>query len=102
MRLKGTMVPMTNRKDIFNPKLKRMGDTLKALRKKNGLTIARLSEITDISEKMIGNYENARNLMTIDTIVKLYYSKAFENRDRNLADFCTLFIVDIFENKIES
>lgn len=101
-RLKGTMVPMTNRNNIFNPKLKRMGDTLRILRIKNGLTIARLSELTNISEKMIGNYENARNLMTIETIIKLYYSEAFEDKDRSLIDYCTLFIVDIFENNEEN
>lgn len=73
-----------------------MGKQLKFLRKQNNLTISQVAELLDLSDKIISNYENGYNYITIETIIKIYKTNAFGNRDLN--ELLQIFIIDIFED----
>lgn len=72
-----------------------MGKKLNELRKKENLSITELSETLDLSTKIISNYENGWNRMTLETILSIYESD-FAN-DYDLDTLTQIFIVDIFE-----
>ncbi|WP_239773091.1 helix-turn-helix transcriptional regulator [Mammaliicoccus sp. I-M36] len=71
-----------------------MGRKLRLLRKKEELTIEELAEKLDLSSKIISNYENGKNKMTIDTIIKIDRNMVFE--DKSLEELVQIFILDIF------
>ncbi|HLQ82502.1 MAG TPA: helix-turn-helix transcriptional regulator [Pseudogracilibacillus sp.] len=72
-----------------------MGKKLRLLRKYHHLTISDLAERLDLSDKIISNYENGYNRMTIETLVLIYDSEAFGQID--LEELLQIFILDIFE-----
>ncbi len=88
---------MTERKNTLNIKndpYYLMGRKLRLLRKKEELTIEELAEKLDLSSKIISNYENGKNKMTIDTIIKIDRNMVFE--DKSLEELVQIFILDIF------
>ena len=70
-----------------------IAERIKELRLNQNLTIDQLSDQTQISERMYGNYENARNLITIETIVKLFNAQVFEDH-LDLEDLVNVLIVE--------
>ncbi|SFM14305.1 Helix-turn-helix [Salibacterium qingdaonense] len=72
-----------------------MGDQLRLLREYNGMTISELAEKIDVSNKMISNYENGYNRITIETIVKIYNNEAFGNME--LEEIFRILVINIFE-----
>lgn len=81
-----TLVDDSNVMDIIAKRIKE-------LRVNQNLTIDQLSDQTQISERMFGNYENARNLITIETIVKLFNAQVFEDH-LDLEDLVNVLIVE--------
>lgn len=72
-----------------------MGIQLRNLRKKEGYTIEELAEILNVSSKIISNYENGYNRMTLDSILNIYYSEFAADLD--LSTLSEIFIIDIFK-----
>lgn len=70
-----------------------IAEKLKFLRTQNNLTIDQLADQAQISERMYGNYENARNLITIETIVKLFNAQVFDDH-LDLEDLIQVLIID--------
>ncbi|MBY8910026.1 helix-turn-helix domain-containing protein [Salinicoccus roseus] len=56
-----------------------MGGRLKELRLKQQLTLEELEERVNISSRMLGNYERGDNVITIETIIKLYNAQVFDD-----------------------
>jgi len=81
--------------DYLNDPYYEMGSKLKKLRKEHGMTIADLAERIDLSEKIISNYENGYNRMTIETIIRIYNFETFG--PRSLEELLQIFILEIFE-----
>lgn len=81
-----------------NDKFIKMGEALRILRKKENLTINKLSETLNKSEKIISNYENGYNHMTLETIITIYESD-FLN-DYSLEELLHIFIIKIFEKDL--
>lgn len=81
-----------------NDKFIKMGEALRILRKKENLTINKLSETLNKSEKIISNYENGYNHMTLETIITIYESD-FLN-DYSLEELLHIFIIEIFEKDL--
>lgn len=81
-----------------NDKFIKMGEALRILRKKENLTINKLSETLNKSEKIISNYENGYNHMTLETIITIYESD-FLN-DYSLEELLHIFIIEIFDKDL--
>ena len=63
---------MTIRKEIeANDRIIQMGDRLKALRNIEKLTVEELAERLEISPRMVYNYENGSNVLSIEIIVRM-------------------------------
>lgn len=80
--------------DFINDPFAKMGVKLRELRKLHKLTINQLAEALDLSDKIISNYENGHNRMTIETIIKIYRSEVFGYMD--LEELLNIFVMDIF------
>lgn len=76
-------------------KFKEMGSILRELRRREKLTISNLAELLDMSEKIISNYENGYNYMTLETILTIYKSDFLVDYD--LEDLLQIFVLDIFD-----
>lgn len=93
--MEGTMVHMTERTYIFNNNLLKMGKALRTLRQRKGLTISEFAEIVNLSDRIISNYENGKNLITIESIIKIYRSDVFT--PLTLSELLDILIVNIYE-----
>ena len=86
---------MTKRKEMSkNDRISQMGKQLSGLRNKERLTIEELAEQLDVSSRMIYNYENGYNAISVEVIVKMYERKVF--KDRNLEELVDIFIIQIY------
>ncbi|CZQ80405.1 helix-turn-helix domain-containing protein [Trichococcus collinsii] len=87
---------MTKRKKMSkNDRISQMGKQLSGLRNKERLTIEELAEKLDVSSRMIYNYENGYNVISIEVIVKMYERKVF--KDRTLEELADIFIIQIYK-----
>ncbi|RLU52460.1 XRE family transcriptional regulator [Streptococcus iniae] len=68
---------------------------LREMRKKKNLTISKFSELINLSDKIISNYENGKNLITIESIVKIYKSNVFY--PMTLTELLDILVVSVFE-----
>lgn len=87
---------MTIRRNQFNGKLLEIGRRLRSLRKQKKLTISQFAEVIDLSTKMVSNYENGKNVMTIETIVKIHRRKVFE--PKTLGELFEILVISIYED----
>ncbi len=71
-----------------------MGNTLRNFRKHKGMTIEQLAEALSVSTRMIYNYENGKNIISLETIVLMYERNIFE---RTLEELVDSFIIEIFK-----
>jgi len=83
--------------DFANDPFSKMGGKLRILREQHNMTISQLAETIQVSNKTISNYENGHNRMTIETLIKLYNTRAFGEFE--LEELLQIFIVDIFIEK---
>lgn len=86
---------MTIRKEKFNTNILKIGTSLRTLRKRKGLTIAQFAEKVDLSEKIISNYENGKNIISIESIIKIYQSKVYA--PLTLTELFDILIIQIYE-----
>lgn len=87
---------MTKRKEMTkNDRISQMGKQLSGLRNKERLTIEELAEQLDVSSRMIYNYENGYNTISVEVIVKMYERKVF--KDRTLEELVDIFIIQIYK-----
>ncbi len=87
---------MTIRNKIAaNDRVIQMGNQLKELRKIEKLTIEELSEKLDVSPRMIYNYENGNNVLSIEMIVRMYERRIF--KERTLEELLEIFIIQIYK-----
>ena len=87
---------MTKRKEMTkNDRISQMGKQLSGLRNKERLTIEELAEKLDVSSRMIYNYENGYNTISVEVIVKMYERKVF--KDRTLEELVDIFIIQIYK-----
>lgn len=47
------------------------GNNIRELRESRGLSIVQLSDILDIDENTLGNYERGRHMVSLDILIKL-------------------------------
>ncbi len=87
---------MTERRNKNNLKLIAMGKSLRTLRLNKNLTISQFSEQIDLSERMISNYENGKNVLSIETIVKIDRSGVFG--PLKLRDLFDILVFSIYED----
>lgn len=78
-----------------NDRISQMGKQLSGLRNKERLTIEELAEQLDVSSRMIYNYENGYNTISVEVIVKMYERKVF--KDRTLEELVDIFIIQIYK-----
>lgn len=87
---------MTERKTInSNNRLYSMGTMLGKLREHDNMTIEELAESLGVSTRMIYNYENGKNIISLEMIVKIYERKIFTNR--TLEELVDIFIIQIYK-----
>ena len=85
---------MTIRKEIeANDRIIQMGDRLKALRNIEKLTVEELAERLEISPRMVYNYENGSNVLSIEIIVRMYEKNIFEGR--SLEELLEILVIQI-------
>ena len=87
---------MTVRNKIAaNDRVIQMGNQLKELRKFERMTVEELSEKLDVSPRMIYNYENGNNILSIEMIVRIYEINVF--KERSLEELVEIFIIQIYK-----
>lgn len=87
---------MTIRKEIeANDRIIQMGDRLKALRNIEKLTVEELAERLEISPRMVYNYENGSNVLSIEIIVRMYEKNIFEGR--SLEELFEILVIQIYK-----
>ncbi len=87
---------MTIRKEIeANDRIIQMGDRLKALRNIEKLTVEELAERLEISPRMVYNYENGSNVLSIEIIVRMYEKNIFEGR--SLEELLEILVIQIYK-----
>lgn len=87
---------MTVRNKIAaNDRVIQMGNQLKELRKVERMTVEELSEKLDVSPRMIYNYENGNNILSIEMIVRIYEINVF--KERSLEELVEIFIIQIYK-----
>lgn len=87
---------MTIRKKIeANDRIIQMGDRLKALRNIEKLTVEELAERLEISPRMVYNYENGSNVLSIEIIVRMYEKNIFEGR--SLEELLEILVIQIYK-----
>lgn len=87
---------MTERKNSgSNNRIYSMGAMLGKLRILENMTIEQLAEALSVSTRMIYNYENGKNILSLEMIVKIYERKIFS--DRSLEELVDIFIVQIYK-----
>lgn len=86
---------LTKRQNIFeDDRILQMGEQLRKLRKYHKLTINELAEYIQVSSKMVSNYENGNNVISLEIIIRIYESNAFEGR--TLEEIIRLLILDVY------
>lgn len=88
MTVKGANIRYYNPDPFDN----RVGSKIKELRKNANMTIDEFSEATNLSHRTISNYENGKNTISIQSLIKIYESIPFHDKYNNLDELFTALI----------